>query len=181
MKRIIPILLVMMLFISFNIFADNQNNNTDYDSAPSSFYIEANYNFPFQTTSNIYETASFGLGYKFWGIFVLKGEMFTEIEYGADNLLNIKTITPIGLFSIGFGMHINMGDFTMIWDWAPMYQRTTNGLAKYSQSSKFGFAIDLTSTIKLELYKRDLYNFSNLTIDQDKVRMLGIGVIWYLL
>jgi len=184
MKKNIMIIGIILMLTSASIFAqenDGYNSNSYDNNTPDNFYLEMNYNLPFESTIGVYETVSFGLGYRFWGIFVVKGEMFTEVEFGGDNFLNINKITPIGLFSIGFGMCIDFGNISMIWDWAPIYKRTSYGLETYSSSSKFGITIDLTKTLKFEIYKRDLYDFYSLDISTDKVNIFGIGIIWYLL
>jgi len=70
------------------------------------------------------ESLQLGGGYRFWGIFHLTGDVYTEILYDSDAFLNIKQIRPLSLFALGFGLEIPLGGLGFTLDW----QRVLTGI-----------------------------------------------------
>ena len=132
---------------------------------------------------------SIGVGaeYKFWGVFTFSSMMYTEIIYGADNILNISQIRPIGLFSGGFGMRIPMGGFELTFGWQKFFTGTagTDGVFAFSDSYSVGGVLNLSDFFGIGIYSRRLFNFSEEAIadsalrietSEDTVDTIGISV-----
>jgi hypothetical protein len=173
MKRILGCLLVIVIFFcSGYAFADK-----------GKLMLNAHYNIPLNSTE-MEESLDFGVGFRFWGIFVVGGSVYTQIIYGADNFINIQDIVPIGLASFGFGMQIPLGGFDLVMDWQKFFTRvgTQEGVYSYSGSFKFGGIINIGEVWGIELYNRKLNNFSgNSGVTVDQVNMFGAGVVFYFL
>ncbi len=159
-------------------------------SANGRLSIHGDYNAPVSTTS-IGSNLEFGAQYRFWGIFLLEGSIFTNINYGADNIFNIESITPIGLFSTGFGMRIPLGGLALELGWNQFYTGFANsgGVYHFSDSYNIGVAIDLSRRFGVRVYSRSLYNFTpqavasqsfGVTYATEKVTTLGAGVVLHL-
>lgn len=159
-------------------------------SADGRFSIHADYNAPI-STSAMASNVEFGAQYKFWGIFLFEGSIFTDIQYGANNLFNIASITPIGLFSAGFGMRIPLGGFALELGFDPFFTGfgNTGGVYHYCDSYNFGIQLNLTRHFGLRFYDRVMYNFTPLalvsrsfgiTSTAERVNTLGGGVILHL-
>ena len=133
--------------------------------------------------------ASIGVGaeYNFWGVFTFSGMMYTEIIYGADNILNISQIRPIGLFSGGLGMKIPMGGFELTFGWQKFFTGTaaTDGVFAFSDSYSVGGVLNLSDFFGIGIYSRRLFNFTEEAIadsalriesSEDTVDTIGISV-----
>lgn len=134
---------------------------------------------------------SIGLDYRFWGVFQFSFNMYNDIVMGAENILNIRTIRPIGLFSGGLGMKIPMGGFHLLLDWQKYFTGTaaSEGVFPFSDSYAFGVNLDLSDTFGIEVMSRRLYNFSEQTIQDsalrvgsgnDTIDLLSLGVAFHL-
>jgi hypothetical protein len=132
------------------------------------------------------ENLAVGLGYNFWGIFMVSGHMYNEILYGADSFLNIDAIRPIGVFSAGLGLEIPLGGVGVVLDWQRLFTgaSSTAGIHTLSHAFKWGLSFEITPHFALEGYARRLSNFSSrakeeyLTYDGDtKFSTFGIGTI----
>lgn len=155
-------------------------------SAEPAFRLNADYNMPIgnqQFSSNV----GFGAGVKFWGIFVASGNIYTEIIYGAENIFNINSFRPIGLFSWGLGIDIPIGGISLIMDWQNFYTGIGyERVDKYSDSYKIGLSVDISSNFALQFYSRKLFRFTQNALDSDiveinsadeTVQMIGAGVV----
>jgi hypothetical protein len=137
---------------------------------------ETNYNIPMNSES-VDESLGFGLSYRFWGVFVATGSVYTDIVYGGRWL--IQSIVPIGLGSFGMGMEIPMGGFYLSMDWQKFYTRTAplEGIYAFSDSFKIGMIMELSRWWSLEVYNRKLYNFSpESELSAENINLFGIAV-----
>jgi len=159
-------------------------------SAEERFSITSAYSMPIGN-DKIDPSLSLGLDYRFWGVFQFSFNMYNNIVIGADNILNIKKIAPIGLFSGGVGMKIPLGGFHLVFDWQKFYTGTAAnaGVFPFSDSYAIGVSLDLSRTFGIEVMKRSLYNFSHQAIRDsalrvesanDTVDILSLGVAFHL-
>ena len=159
-------------------------------SADERFSITSAYSMPIGNES-IDPSLSIGVDYRFWGVFQFAFNMYNNIVMGADNILNISKIAPIGLFSGGVGMKIPLGGFHLIFDWQKYFTGTAadEGVFPFSDSYAFGVSLDLTDSFGIEVMKRSLYNFSSQAIrdsalriasEDDKIDVLSLGVAFHL-
>jgi hypothetical protein len=154
------------------------------------FSITSAYSMPIGN-DKIDQSLNIGLDYKFWGVFQFSFNMYNDIVLGADNILNLRTIRPIGLFSGGVGMKIPLGGFHLILDWQKYFTGTASseGVFPYSDSYAFGVSLDLSDVFGIEVMSRRLYNFSEQTIQDsafrvdsanDTIDILSLGVVFHL-
>ncbi|HUX20038.1 MAG TPA: hypothetical protein VMW69_02290 [Spirochaetia bacterium] len=152
--------------------------------------LHADYNVPVSTNS-VGSNVEFGAQYRFWGIFQFNGSVFTNFNYGADNIFNIASITPAGLFSAGFGMKVPLGGFALEFGWSQFYTGFGDnaGVYHFSDSYSIGLAIDLSDSFGIRVFNRSLYNFTTqaaasqhfaVTVAQGRVNTLGGGVVLHL-
>lgn len=144
--------------------------NPPEDLTSGSTYIDKNF--------------GFGLEYGFWGIFSVGGNVYTDITWNAENFMGVEEITPIGLFSAGFGMDIPMGPIHFIMDWQKFYNagKEEGDIFDYSDSFKYGIRVKVNQHIGLEAYSRKLYNFSaqaktNTALTKEEIDFIGLGLI----
>jgi hypothetical protein len=153
--------------------------------------LHADYNVPV-SSSSLGSNVEFGAQYRFWGIFQFNGSVFTNFNYGADNIFNIASITPAGLFSAGFGMKVPLGGFAIELGWSQFYTGFGDnaGVYHFSDSYSFGLAIDLSDTFGIRVFNRSLYNFTGqavasgrfaISATQERLNTLGAGVVLHLL
>ena len=157
------------------------------------FSITGGYNSPF---NNSVMDSNFSLGgaFRFWGIFNLGAAMYTEIIEGGDNILNIQRIDPLGIFSVGLGVRIPMGEnIGIVFDNQTFYRGfgSDQGVYSFSDSWKVGVNLDLSETFGIEIYKRRLYDFSDEALSdpdsllggappEEGIDIIGVGFILYL-
>lgn len=166
-KKLWMVIIAVLLLSSVGLFADN-----------GKLLLSAHYNLPLNN-QEIDESLDFGIGYRFWGIFAVSANMYTEILYGADNIFNISRIVPIGLVSGGFGMRIPLGGLDLIMDWHQFFTiiGTGENFRPYCESFKFGGAFHVGDNWSIEVYNRKLINFTaDSGITADQVNFLGVGV-----
>ena len=159
-------------------------------SADERFSVNSAYSMPIGNDS-IDPSLSVGIDYRFWGVFQFSLNMYNDIVLGAENILNIKTIKPIGLFSGGLGMKIPMGGFHLLLDWQKYFTGTAAdaGVFGFSDSYAYGVSLDISRSFGIEVSQRRLYNFSEQAIQDsglrietanDTIDVLSIGVSFYL-
>ena len=159
-------------------------------SANERFSITTAYTMPINN-DKIDPSMSLGLDYRFWGVFQFSLNTYHDLVMGADNILNIDRIRPIGLFSGGVGMKIPLGGFHLLLDWQKYFTGTSanDGVFPFSDSYAFGVSLDLVDFFGIEVMTRRLYNFSvqttqdsALRIDtvNDTIDVLTIGVAFHL-
>ncbi len=159
-------------------------------SADERFSVTSAYSMPIGN-DKIDPSLSVGLDYRFWGVFQFSFNMYNNIVLGAENILNIRRIAPIGLFSGGIGMKIPLGGFHMLLDWQKYFTGTAadEGVFPFSDSYAFGVSLDLSRVFGIEVMKRTLYNFSGQSIqdsalrvesENDKIDTLSVGVAIHL-
>jgi len=159
-------------------------------SAEERFSVTSAYSMPIGN-DKIDPSLSVGMDYRFWGVFQFSFNMYNNIVLGADNILNIRRIAPIGLFSGGIGMKIPLGGFHMLLDWQKYFTGTAanEGVFPFSDSYAFGVSLDLSRVFGIEVMKRTLYNFSEQSIrdsalrvesENDKIDILSLGVAIHL-
>ena len=159
-------------------------------SATETLTISADYSTPIGN-NKIDPSVGVGVIYRFWGIFTFSGMMYTEIIYGADNLLNVQEIRPIGLFSAGLGMKIPLGAFDLTFGWQKFFTGTvsTDGVFPFSDSYKAGAAVNLSDAFGIEIFTRGLFAFSDQAVadsslriesPEDTVETIGIGLHFHL-
>lgn len=152
--------------------------------------LHADYNAPI-SSSSIGSNVEFGAQYRFWGIFRFNASVFTNFTYGSNNLFNVATITPAGLFSAGFGMKIPLGGFAFELGWNQFYTGfgDSAGVYHFSDSYSIGLDFDLTDRFGIRVYNRSLYNFTSqalassqygLSASTGRVSTLGAGVVLHL-
>ncbi len=170
MKRRIIIISFILIVISTSVFARNK------------FTISADYNIPVSNES-VNQNLSFGANYRFWGIFQFIGNIYTSVVPGGDNILNIKRIEPLGLFSFGLGIKIPLGGFYLALDYEKFYTGTAakTGIYEFCDSVKAGINIDLSRTFGFEFYNRRLFNFSEKAVNDSGNRISKTdGITWLL-
>ncbi|NOY08094.1 MAG: hypothetical protein GXP33_04550 [Spirochaetes bacterium] len=170
MKKRIIVIGFILIVISTSVFARK------------TFTISTDYNIPI-SNETVDQNLSFGADYRFWGIFQFIGNMYTSVVYGGDNILNIKRIEPLGLFSFGIGIKIPLGGFYLALDYEKFYTGTTakTGIYDFCDSVKAGINIDLSSTFGFEFYNRRLFNFSEKAVSDGGYRISkSDGIIWLL-
>lgn len=176
--RFISILAVMMVVTCAAVSADG------------AFSVTSAYSMPIGN-DKVDPSLSVGLDYRFWGVFQFSLNMYNNIVLGAENILNIRRIAPIGLFSGGVGMKIPLGGFHMLLDWQKYFTGTAadEGVFPFSDSYAFGISVDLSRSFGIEVTKRTLYNFSTRAIqdsalrvesESDKIDVLSLGVAFHL-
>jgi hypothetical protein len=159
-------------------------------SANERFSITSAYSMPVNN-DKIDPSLSLGLDYRFWGVFQFSLNTYHDLVTGADNILNLREIRPIGLFSGGVGMKIPLGGFHLLFDWQKYFTGTVarEGVFPFSDSYAFGLSLDLTDIFGIEVMSRRLYNFSDKTIGDsglrietvnDTIDVLAIGVAFRL-
>ena len=159
-------------------------------SADELFSVTSAYSMPIGNDS-VDQSLSIGLDYRFWGVFQFSFNMYNDIVMGAENILNIRTIRPLGLFSGGLGMKIPLGGFHLLLDWQKYFTGTaaSEGVFPFSDSYAFGVCLDLSDTFGIEVLSRRLYNFSEQTIKDsalrvdsgnDTIDILSFGVAFHL-
>lgn len=181
MKRLflLPAIALLALFSATQVSADIHRLS-----------VHSDYNVPVSTNS-LGSNVEFGAQYGFWGIFRLNASVFTNFNYGADNVFNIASITPAGLFSTGFGMRVPLGGLALELGWSQFYTGFGDnaGVYHFSDSYTIGLAIDLSHRFGVRVYNRSLYNFTNqalasdrygLTAAEGRVNTLGAGVVLHL-
>lgn len=152
--------------------------------------LHADYNVPISTNS-LGSNVEFGAQYRFWGIFNFNGSLFTNINYGADNIFNIASITPAGLFSVGLGMRIPLGGFALELGWSRFYTGFGDnaGVYHFSDAYNFGLGIDLSDRFGIRVYDRSFYSFTpqaqasgqyGAAALLKQVSTLGVGVVFHL-
>lgn len=162
---------------------------TTLSFADKRFSIEGSYNMPIGN-DKIDPSFAIGAEYHFWGVFTFSVAMYNDIVYGAENILNISQIRPIGLFSGGMGMKIPLGGFYVVFDWQKFYTGTSaqEGVFPFSDSYSIGASVDISESFSIDLYSRRLYNFSDQAIDDpllrietvtDTVDTIGIGASFH--
>ena len=160
MKKIgIAFLVLSVLIAGTGLAADDFSLHVDYNVPVGNELVDPN--------------LAFGAMYQFWGIFTISGTMYTDIVYGADNILNINRIQPLGLFSGGFGLQIPLGGFYLAMDWQKFYTGTISnaGIYNYCDSYKFGLSMDVNEYVGVEVYTRRLYAFTDRSVDDDAIRI----------
>lgn len=157
--RIAVILTVLMVITCATVSAER-------------FSVTSVYSMPINN-EKIDQSLSIGINYQFWGVFQFTFNMYNDIVMGADNLLNIRTVRPIGLFSGGVGMKIPLGGFHLLFDWQKYFAGTAsnNGVFAFSDSYAFGVSLDLSDFFGIEIMSRRLYNFSERTIQDSALRV----------
>ncbi len=154
------------------------------------FSVTSAYSMPINN-DRIDQSLSIGIDYQFWGVFQFTFNMYNDIVMGADNLLNIRSVRPIGLFSGGIGMKIPLGGFHLLFDWQKYFTGTAanSGVFAFSDSYAFGVSLDLSDFFGIEIMSRRLYNFSEQTIrdtalkidsKNDAVDTLSLGVAFHI-
>lgn len=127
-------------------------------------------------------SVSFGLAYRFWGIFLFEGNMYTNFVFGGDNFFGIKEVLPVDLMSYGFGMQIPMGGLSLCMDWQRFFSgfgAADNGLNEFSNSFKLGAMFQINPGVGLEVYHRRLYDFTSADPDYSmNIYGAGIAVMW---
>jgi hypothetical protein len=158
-------------------------------SADKKFSISSAYSTPIGN-DRIDPSLSVGIDYRFWGVFDFSMNMYNDIVLGADNILNVSQIRPLGLFSGGIGMKIPMGGFHMLLDWQKYFTGTasTEGVFPFSDSYSYGVSLDLGNSFGIEVRQRRLYNFSEQAIQDsalrieaanDTIDLLSLGVVFH--
>ncbi len=159
-------------------------------SADERFSVTTAYSMPVGD-DKIDPSLSIGFDYRFWGVFQFSFNMYNDIVMGAENILNIRTVRPIGLFSGGVGMKIPLGGFHVLLDWQKYFTGTaaSDGVFPFSDSYAFGVCLDLSDIFGIEVMSRRLYNFSEQTIqdsalridsENDTIDILSFGVVFHL-
>ena len=175
--RIAVILTVLMVITCATVSAER-------------FSVTSAYSIPINN-DKIDQSLIVGIDYRFWGVFQFSFNMYNDIVMGADNIFNIRTIRPIGLFSGGIGMKIPLGGFHLLFDWQKYFTGTaaTEGVFAFSDSYAFGVSLDLSDIFGIEVMSRRLYNFSEQTITDsalkidsknDTIDTLSFGVAFHL-
>lgn len=152
--------------------------------------LHADYNLPISTNS-LGSNVEFGAQYRFWGIFNFNSSVFTNINYGADNIFNIASITPAGLFSVGIGMRIPLGGFGLELGWSRFYTGfgDSAGVYHFSDAYNIGIGIDLSDHFGIRVYNRSLYSFTPQALASTRyasaallkqVSTLGFGAVFHL-
>ncbi|MBI9104154.1 MAG: hypothetical protein JEY99_17185 [Spirochaetales bacterium] len=135
-----------------------------------------------------------GGSYRFWGIFNLNLNMYSDIVSGGENLFNIERIEPLGLFSLGWGARIPMGPgFAVIADLQRFYRGVgaEEEIFVFSDSWKVGINVELNEYCGLEFYTRRLFDFTDdarMEVDSlvqelpedGVVDMMGVAFLFYL-
>jgi len=157
--RIALVITVLIMLANAVVFADERFSITSAYSTPIG-------------NDKIDPSLSVGLDYRFWGVFRFSFNMYNNIVLGADNILNIQRIAPIGLFSGGVGMKIPLGGFHLLLDWQKYFTGTaaSEGVFPFSDSYAFGASMDLSRNFSIEVTKRTLYNFSPQSIRDSALR-----------
>ena len=159
-------------------------------SADERFSVTSAYSTPIGN-DRIDPSLSLGVDYRFWGVFTFSINMYNDIVLGAENILNISQIRPIGLFSGGIGMKIPLGGFHLLLDWEKYFTGTasTEGVFPFSDSYSYGVSLDLSDWFAIEVNQRRLYNFSEQAITDSSLRietvndtidLLSFGVAFHL-
>ena len=163
MKRLILLVFVsLVLFGRFDLYARDR------------FSVQADYNVPVGNEM-IDPNLSLGATYRFWGIFTASANVYTDIVYGADNILNISSIQPLGLFSGGFGLQIPLGGLYLTMDWNKFFTGTISdsGIYDFCASYRIGLNIDLNEYVGVEVYSRKLFDFTDRAVADDNVRIVS--------
>ena len=177
MKKIIYIA-ILVLIITGPMLADGM------------LRLDATYNIPLENDKidGITKNVSFGVGIKFWGIFLASANIYTEIVSGGDDFFNISELKSSDLFSWGLGMEIPMGDIYLGLDWQTFYTglEYEDGAVAFSDSFKIGLGFDLTRFLSVEVFSRKFFSFdSDIDLDFEDIHskgvMLGISAVLRLL
>ena len=158
--------------------------------AEEGVYINAGYNVPIGNEL-VDPNLSFGLGYGFWGVWIISASMYTDITEGGDNIFNIEKITPLGLFSLGAGLRIPMGGIFLLIDYNKFLTGTSadDGVFFFCDSYKIGIELEITGSFGAEVYSRKLFNFTPEAIADDSLRIesphdtvdtVGVGAVFHL-
>ncbi len=177
-KKIILVTLMLTVLVGATVSADER------------FSITSAYSMPIGN-DKIDPSLSVGIDYRFWGVFQFSLNMYNTIVLGADNILDIREIKPIGLFSGGVGMKIPMGGFHLLIDWQKYFTGTAGdqGVFPFADSYAYGVSLDVSKTFGIEVSRRQLYNFSTQAIQDpglridtanDTIDVLSIGVAFHL-
>ena len=158
-------------------------------SADKNFSVTSGYSAPIGN-DGIDPSLSVGIDYRVWGVFDFSLNMYNDIVLGADNILNVSQIRPLGLFSGGIGMKIPMGGFHMLLDWQKYFTGTASdeGVFPFADSYSYGVSLDLGKSFGIEVRQRTLYNFSEQAIQDsglrieaanDTIGLLSLGVVFH--
>ncbi len=184
-KRSLLIVLITLFILIGSSPLWAEYNNT--------FAISGSYNTPYNEGS-LQSSLGIGAAYRFWGIFNLNLNMYTDIVTGGDNLFNISSIKPLGLFSAGWGARIPLGPgFAITGDLQRFYRGlgTEDQVFVFSDSWKIGINVELNSFCGLEFYTRRFFDFTeqartepdSLVSDLSEdgvIDMLGVAFLFYL-
>jgi len=178
MKRLSLTLILMMTTYSLFAFQEGLNLTATYlapinppeEEATGDLYMERNF--------------AFGAELGFWGIFTASAAAYTDITWNTDSFMGIENISPIGLFSAGFGMDIPMGPIHFVMDWSQYYNAGQEGgeVFDYSDSFKYGIRAKVNSHIAVEVFSRKLVNFTkaakeNTGLTVDEIEFIGVGLV----
>lgn len=157
--------------------------------AESRLELHADYSAPIGSTI-LEPSVEFGASYHFWGIFAFTGSIYTDIVGGGTNILGIQAIRPIGLFSVGLGLKIPLGGFSLVTDWQKFFTGAyaTGGVGSFSDSYKIGIDVNVSQSISIEAFSRTLYNFSGEPVaaggapipTSAEVQTVGAGIVLHL-
>ena len=155
--------------------------------------INGSYNAPYNDgvlDSNL----GIGASYRFWGIFNLNLNFYSDLVTGGDNLFNIKSVEPLGLFSLGWGCRIPLGPgFAMTGDLQRFYRGigVEDQIFVFSDSWKLGVNVELNPYCGMEFYTRRFFDFTDKARDEEDslvldlpedgvVDMMGVAFLFYL-
>jgi hypothetical protein len=151
--------------------------------------VHADYNAPV-SAPGFGSNVEFGAQYRFWGIFLMEGSVYTNLVYGADNAFNIAGIAPAGLFSGGVGMRVPLGSFAIEMAWNKLFTGYGDqGVYPFCDSYMIGVDLSLSESLSVRAYSTTLYNFSGRTAagtafsiaaTQSPITMIGGGLKVYL-
>jgi hypothetical protein len=158
--------------------------------AEEGIFINADYNVPIGNEL-VDPNLSFGIGYGWWGVWTVSAQMYTDITEGGDNIFNIEKITPLGLFSLGIGLHIPMGGIQLLIDYDKFLTGASaeDGVFFFCDSYKIGLELDISDEFGVEVYSRKLFNFTPEAIADDALRIesahdtvdtVGAGLVFHL-
>lgn len=151
-------------------------------SAESGVFLTADYNAPFDNEL-MDNNVSFGANFGFWGIFVASVDMYTKVIYGEDAFMHVDSIDPTGMFSWGLGLQIPLGNFFFDFDWNRYYSNSDDsGFQEFCSSYSLGFHVKFTDTLGLEVYRRTMIDFTDISsIDRsEELDMIGVGAMIFL-